>query len=102
MAGFPPFVYQALLSAEGKQESDAYNFLKQARSAAQELHMPVEVYGVVAAAMPKRANHYRAQLLVQSDKRKALGEFLRAWKPVLDALPASKLRWVLDVDPMEF
>ena len=102
MAGFPPFVYQALLSAEGKQESDAYNFLKQARTSAMELKMPVEVYGVVPAAMPKRANHYRAQLLVQSDKRKALGEFLRAWKPVLDALPASKLRWVLDVDPMEF
>ena len=60
------------------------------------------MYGVVPAAMPKRANHYRAQLLVQSDKRKALGEFLRAWKPTLDALPASKLRWVLDVDPMEF
>jgi primosomal protein N' (replication factor Y) len=102
MAGFPPFVYQALLSAEGKQESDAFNFLKQARTAAMELKMPVEVYGVVPAAMPKRANHYRAQLLVQSDKRKALGEFLRAWKPILDAMPASKLRWVLDVDPMEF
>jgi primosomal protein N' (replication factor Y) len=102
MAGFPPFVYQALLSAEGKQESDAWNFLKQARSAAMELKMPVEVYGVVPAAMPKRANHHRAQLLVQSDKRKALGEFLRAWKPLLDAMPASKLRWVLDVDPMEF
>ena len=63
--------------------------------------LPVEVYGAVPAAMPKRANYYRAQLLVQADKRKALGEFLRAWKPVLDALPASKLRWVLDVDPME-
>jgi len=102
MAGFPPFVYQALLSAEGKQESDAYNFLKQARSAAQGLQMPVEVYGVVPAAMPRRANHHRAQLLVQSNKRKTLQEFLRAWKPILDALPAGKLRWVLDVDPMEF
>ena len=102
MAGFPPFVYQALLSAEGKQESDAYNFLKQARTAAKELKMPVEVYGVVPAAMPKRANHHRAQLLVQAERRKALQEFLRAWKPVLDALPAQKLRWALDVDPMEF
>ena len=102
MAGFPPFVYQALLSAEGKQLGEVNTFLQQARSAAQELHMPVEVYGVVPAAMPKRANHYRAQLLVQADKRKALGEFLRAWKPVLDTLPASKLRWVLDIDPMEF
>ncbi len=102
MAGFPPFVFQALLSAEGKQESEANNFLKQARSAAQDLRMPVEVYGVVPAAMPKRANHHRAQLLVQADKRRALAEFLRAWKPILNDLPASKLRWALDVDPMEF
>ena len=64
--------------------------------------MPVEVYGVVPAAMPKRANHHRAQLLVQADKRRALAEFLRAWKPILNDLPASKLRWALDVDPMEF
>jgi primosomal protein N' (replication factor Y) len=96
------FPNHPLLSAEGKQESDAYNFLKQARSAAMELHMLVEVHGVVPAAMPKRANHYRAQLLVEADKRKALGEFLRARKPMLDTLPAGKLRWVLDVDPMEF
>ncbi len=102
MAGFPPFVYQVLLSAEGKQENEAYSFLKQARTAAMELQMPVEVYGVVPAAMPKRANHHRAQLLVQSDKRKTLQEFLRAWKPVLDALPAQKLRWTLDIDPLEF
>jgi len=66
------------------------------------LILPIEVYGVDPAAMPKRANHYRAQLLVQSDKRKVLGEFLRAWKPILDTMPASKLRWVLDVDPMKF
>ncbi len=102
MAGFPPFVYQVLLSAEGKQEKEALTFLQQGRAAALGLAMPVEVYGVVPAAMPKRANHHRAQLLVQSDKRKALQEFLRAWKPALDALPAQRLRWSLDIDPMEF
>src|SRR5512135_1581382 len=102
MAGFPPFVYQVLLSAEGKQQYEVMEFLQQARAAALALAMPVEVYGVVPAAMPKRANHHRAQLLVQSDKRKTMQEFLRAWKPILDALPAGKLRWVLDVDPMEF
>jgi len=102
MAGLPPFVYQALLSAEGKQESEPYRFLQQARAAALALDMPVEVYGVVPAAMPKRANHHRAQLLVQGEQRKALQEFLRAWRPQLDALPAAKLRWVLDIDPLEF
>jgi len=90
------------LSAEGKQESEPYRFLQQARAAALALGMPVEVYGVVPAAMPKRANHHRAQLLVQSEQRKLLQEFLRVWKPLLDALPASKVRWVLDIDPLEF
>jgi primosomal protein N' (replication factor Y) len=102
MADFPPFVYQALLGAEGKQESDVLEFLGRARAAALELHMPVEVYGVVPAAMPKRANHHRAQLLVQGERRKALQEFLREWKPGLDALPALRIRWSLDVDPLDF
>ena len=102
MAGFPPFVYQALLSAEGKQQSDPYHFLQQARRLALELQLPVEVYGVVPAAMPRRANHFRAQLLVQSEQRKSLQAFLHAWKPKLDTLAASKLRWALDIDPLEF
>jgi primosomal protein N' (replication factor Y) len=39
---------------------------------------------------------------VQSDTRKNLQQFLRIWRPMLDALPAKKLRWSLDIDPMEF
>ncbi|MBI5436779.1 MAG: primosomal protein N' [Nitrosomonadales bacterium] len=101
-AGFPPFVYQAMLRAEGKQQAGVYAFLQQAREAATTLAMPVEVYGVVPAAMPRRANHSRAQLLVQCVTRKPLQQFLRAWRPLLDALPAQKLRWSLDIDPMEF
>jgi primosomal protein N' (replication factor Y) len=101
-AGFPPFVFQVLLRAEGKQESEVYAFLKRAREAALALAMPVETYGVVAATMAKRANHIRAQLLVQSNTRKSLQQFLRAWCPVLDEIPSQKLRWSLDIDPLEF
>jgi primosomal protein N' (replication factor Y) len=101
-AGFPPFVYQVLLRAEGKQEAGVYAFLQQAREAAVALAIAVEVYGVVPAAMPRRANHSRAQILVQCESRKLLQQFLRAWKPLLDALPAQKLRWSLDIDPLEF
>jgi len=101
-AGFPPFVFQVLLRAEGMQENDVYVFLKRAREAAMALSMPVEIYGVVAATMPKRANHSRAQLLVQSGTRKALQQFLRAWSPLLDELPTQRLRWSLDIDPLEF
>ncbi|MFA5824679.1 MAG: primosomal protein N' [Gallionellaceae bacterium] len=101
-AGFPPFVFQVLLRAEGKQDSEVYIFLRRAREAAMALSLPVEIYGVVAATMAKRANHFRAQLLVQSTTRKSLQQFLRAWHPLLEQLPAQKLRWSLDIDPLDF
>jgi len=101
-AGFPPFVFQVLLRAEGKQEGEVYAFLKRARETAMALSLPVEIYGVVAATMAKRANHFRAQLLVQSVTRKSMQQFLRSWHPLLDALPSLKLRWSLDIDPLEF
>jgi primosomal protein N' (replication factor Y) len=101
-AGFPPYVFQVLLRAEGRHEPDVYEFMQQARSAATGLAMQVEIYGVVPASMPRRANHIRVQLLVQSDTRKNLQQFLREWRPTLEAMQAKKIRWSLDVDPMEF
>ena len=108
IAGFPPYMFQAMLRAEGKQENEVYRYLNDARSAAVELQHKVEIpaqleiLGVVPAALPRRANHLRAQLLIQAVSRKALQQFLRAWQPRLDALPAQKLRCSLDIDPLEF
>jgi len=108
MAGFPPFVYQAMLRAEGKQENEVYRYLNDAHSAAVALSHSaeppgsVEILGVVPAALPRRANHLRAQLLIQATSRKVLQQFLRAWQPQLDGLPSAKLRCSLDIDPLEF
>jgi primosomal protein N' (replication factor Y) len=102
MAGFPPFMYQALLRVEGKSEPEVYAYLNSARAAAVKLQRDVEVLGVVPAALPRRANHIRAQLLVQGATRKALQQFLRAWQPELDAMATQKLRCSLDVDPLDF
>ena len=101
-AAFPPYVYQVLLRAEGKVEAEVYEFMQQARDFAAKLAAQVEIYGVVPASMPRRANHSRVQLLVQSDTRKSLQNFLREWRPMLEGMQARKLRWLLDVDPMEF
>jgi primosomal protein N' (replication factor Y) len=62
----------------------------------------VEIFGVVPAALPRRANHLRAQLLIQAVSRKGLQQFLRAWQPKLDSLSAARLRCSLDIDPLEF
>jgi primosomal protein N' (replication factor Y) len=102
MAGFPPFMFQAMLRTEGKDEAEVYDYLDKARAAAVALNHPVEILGVVPAALPRRANHLRGQLLIQADSRKALQQFLRAWQPELQTLGRPKLRISLDIDPMEF
>ena len=102
MAGFPPFTFQAMLRAEGLQESEVYAYLHGARKAAIALQHPVEILGVVPATLARRANHVRAQLLVQADTRRALQQFLRAWQVMLDDLATHKLRCSLDIDPLEF
>ena len=107
MAGFPPFVYQAMLRAEGKQENEVYRYLNDARKDAVALSHTmepsgsVEILGVVPAALPRRANHIRAQLLIQATNRKAMQQFLREWQSSLDEYSTKKLRCSLDVDPQE-
>ncbi|MDD2721505.1 MAG: primosomal protein N' [Gallionella sp.] len=101
-AGFPPFYFQAMLRAEGKDESEVYAYLNKARAAAVALNMPVEVLGVVPASLARRANHIRAQLLIQAESRKLLQQFLYCWQPHLDTLPIQKIRSSLDIDPLEF
>ncbi len=102
LAGFPPFCFQVMLRAEGPHADGVFTFLQQARKAGTTLTHEVELYGVVPAALPRRANHTRAQLLIQADSRATLQPFLRAWRPLLEALPAPKLRWSLDIAPLEF
>lgn len=102
MAGFPPFVFQAILRAEGKIDSEVYAYLNQARAAAIAQGHEVEVLGVVPATLARRANHVRGQLLIQAHSRRALQSFLRAWQADLDALAQTKLRCALDIDPLEF
>jgi len=102
MAGFPPFHFQAILRAEGKVESEVYAYLNQARATAMGLGHAVEVLGVVPAALARRANHVRAHLLIQASTRRTLQTFLRDWQFDLDAIPHSKLRCALDIDPLEF
>ncbi len=100
MAGFPPFVFQAMLRAEGMNESDVYAYLGKARAAAIALNREVEVFGVVPASLARRANHVRAQLLIQAGSRKILQQFLRDWR--IDEIPSARLHCSLDIDPLEF
>lgn len=101
-AGFPPFVYQALLRAEAPKLETALDFLAQAARDGKALSQSVMIYDAVPAGMVRLAGRERAQLLVQSDSRSELQAFLGAWCARFADGPPSRARWSLDVDPVEF
>lgn len=101
-AQLPPFVYQALLRAEGRTLDAALAFLAAAGEAL--AHVPfaerVTVYDAVPMTIVKVANVHRAQLLLESASRASLLATLRAWQPMLRALKGV-LRWSVEVDPLD-
>jgi primosomal protein N' (replication factor Y) len=97
----PPFAHQVLLRADalGRAEVDA--FLAQAHVA---IGPPgdLRIAGPMPAPMPLRAGRHRGQLLVEAGSRARLHAFLRPWQHALVGLPeARKVRWSLDVDPID-
>jgi len=104
-AGLPPYAHLALLSAEAAQREDVDVFLAAAHAAGVALAREfdgVEVNPPVTATLARRADHERAQLLVQSRDRRALQAFLVRFRASIEALPARRVRVALDVDPATF
>jgi primosomal protein N' (replication factor Y) len=100
-AGFPPHGHLALLRAESKKPGAALEFLEQARRSARRLAADVEVFDPVPATLERKAGFERAQLLARASSRQALQPFLRAWREALGASDDRRVRWSLEVDPIE-
>lgn len=129
-AGFPPFAHLALLRAEAKHVDAANAFLHAAKSvfsasvpphsgrmcreATDEVTKqptatvppstvsPVEIQGPLPAPMSRRAGMHRMQLLLSAPNRRVLHALLDAALPAIHELPeARKVRWSLDVDPLD-
>ncbi|MFC5570309.1 primosomal protein N' [Lysobacter yangpyeongensis] len=101
-AGFPPFAHLALLRAEAKQLEATHAFLQAARAALRDAGDALELHGPLPAPMPRRAGYQRAQLLLSAPERRTLHAALDAALPAIHALPeARRVRWSLDVDPVD-
>jgi primosomal protein N' (replication factor Y) len=101
-AGFPPYVFEAVLRAEAERLDSALDFLRAAAALAGPPPAGITLYDPVPMSVTRLAERERAQLLVQSASRKALQAYLAAWSAKLYALPQRAVRWHLDVDPIEF
>ena len=103
MANFPPYCFEALLRAEAPHYEPVREFFRAATAASETLTHNLAVYDPVRPRMERLKGMERAQLLIQASARPALQKFLRSWVTMLRALPqAGKVRWSVDVDPLDF
>jgi primosomal protein N' (replication factor Y) len=107
-AGWPPFSRLALLRAEAKDSAGLDAFLRAAAASGDALNetaakeSAVKILGPAAALIARRADHFRAHLLIETAARSSLQRFLARWLPQVEALSGPKgLRWSIDVDPQE-
>jgi primosomal protein N' (replication factor Y) len=103
-ARWPPFARVAVLRAEAAGREAPFAFLDHARELAEQVRgeEKVELLGPASAPMERRAGHYRAQLLLHAASHSPLQRVLARWVPLLEETPtARKVRWALDVDPLE-
>jgi primosomal protein N' (replication factor Y) len=129
-AGWPPYSRLALLRAEARDTDRLDRFLRaaaalaptqasgtvlasgtvQAPGAAHAMRAPAElrhdaavkVLGPATALLARRADHFRAHLLIEASGRLVLQRFLDGWLRKVEALAVPPgLRWSIDVDPTE-
>ncbi|MGB5721495.1 MAG: primosomal protein N', partial [Woeseiaceae bacterium] len=100
---WPPFTRLALIRSAAHRHRDALEFLELAkRMVADKADDTLRILGPVDAPMARKAGRYRVQLLLQSSDRSSLHSLLRALRPALEQEPsARKVRWSIDVDPIE-
>jgi primosomal protein N' (replication factor Y) len=104
-AHMPPFVHQALLTAEARSMERALGFLRAVseRAATLDAASLVQRYDVVPMTIARRANLDRAQMLFESARRSALRTLLSQCLEQVraDRELARGVRWQVDVDPLE-
>ena len=103
MAQMPPVTCMALLRAEAAAADTAMGFLASMQQRIRAIGLPgVDVWGPVPATMERRAGRFRAQLMLQSERRGDLQRLLGTLVRQLEqSREARQVRWSVDVDPVD-
>lgn len=99
-SGLPPFMFQALLTAQASSPQAAQALLMQARSLIHPVPQGVVVCDPVPMPLSQLRGDHRLQMLVESPSRPVLQALLGPWVHALHQL-RTPVRWQLVVDPLE-
>ena len=100
-AQLPPFTYQALLRAEGRNPKAPLHFLEQVKAAFSP-QSSFEILGPIPASLEKKAGFHHAQLLFQAPSRSLLQTQLKHFIGQSELLKKPRgIRWSLEMDPLD-
>jgi primosomal protein N' (replication factor Y) len=98
----PPYSYLALIHAEALSSAYPFDFLNEVKNQAKLVGKEISLLGPVPSLLPRRAGYYRCQLLLQAKQRNTLQGLLeQIIKPISLFASSRRVRWSLDVDPIE-
>ncbi len=102
----PPYSYLALLRAESRDIEKLDAFLSAAQISGRRIVTDNQLGGInvwepVASTLERKAGYSRKQLMVQSDRRATLQQFLTVWLDGIRAENVRTVKWAIDVDPIE-
>ena len=99
----PPYSFSAILRVESKKINYGEQFVNSAAKFAESLSNKVVIYDPVRPSIERLKGYERFQLFIQADTRKDLQNLLREWVVYLrQCALASRVKWSIDVDPIEF
>ncbi|TLV08177.1 primosomal protein N' [Klebsiella indica] len=101
----PPWTSHVLIRAEDHTNQQAPLFLQQLRNLLQASPLAdnkLWILGPVPALAPKRGGRWRWQILLQHPSRMHLQHIVSGTLALINTLPeARKVKWIVDVDPIE-
>jgi len=103
-AHWPPFAHLAVWHAEAAKREPAFALLERVRALAtgSDADGTVTVLGPAAQTMERKDGRYRVQLLFRSAQRAALHRLVdRVLLAIRSSAEARRVRWSIDIDPLE-
>jgi primosomal protein N' (replication factor Y) len=99
----PPYSFSAILRVESKQLRYGEQFINDAARFAESVSNRVVIYDPVRPSIERLKGYERFQLFIQADARKDLQNLLSEWVDYLrQCALAKRVKWSVDVDPIEF
>lgn len=99
----PPYSHMALVRISHTRADRAEAFARCLTQLANQINPQAMVMGPITAPMPRKANRWRFQVLIQTSARSERSQLLAQLIPAADQHKlASGVRWSIDVDPIDF